>query len=229
MIVALNMSDEAQKEGIIIHQEQLSSILGVPCIKVSASTKQGIEKLINRLVDVLHFPHEKSKLIYSDVVEEEIENIVHFFEQKRYRCEMSYRDLALKLLQEDTKTYQKMHDEPIWMELMPLLQEALGHLYIHYESKDIAEIFAQEHAAFAKGAVLETVTYQKSMVHTLTDKIDSLLIHPLFGIPIFLFLMWGLFQLTFTLGSIPMDYICAFLRLLENMPKRFLVMENLAL
>ncbi len=210
MIVALNMSDEAQKEGIIIHQEQLSSILGVPCIKVSASTKQGIEKLINRLVDVLHFPHEKSKLIYSDVVEEEIENIVHFFEQKRYRCEMSYRDLALKLLQEDTKTYQKMHDEPIWMELMPLLQEALGHLYIHYESKDIAEIFAQEHAAFAKGAVLETVTYQKSMVHTLTDKIDSLLIHPLFGIPIFLFLMWGLFQLTFTLGSIPMDYIDAF-------------------
>ena len=210
MIVALNMSDEAQKEGIIIHQEQLSSILGVPCIKVSASTKQGIEKLINRLVDVLHFPHEKSKLIYSDVVEEEIENIVHFFEQKRYRCEMSYRDLALKLLQEDTKTYQKMHDEPIWMELMPFLQEALGHLYIHYESKDIAEIFAQEHAAFAKGAVLETVTYQKSMVHTLTDKIDSLLIHPLFGIPIFLFLMWGLFQLTFTLGSIPMDYIDAF-------------------
>ncbi len=30
------------------------------------------------------------------------------------------------------------------------------------------------------------------------------------GLPIFLFFMWGLFQLTFTLGEIPMDYIDTF-------------------
>lgn len=41
----------------------------------------------------------------------------------------------------------------------------------------------------------------------LTKKIDALLIHKFFGLPIFLFLMWLLFQLTFTLGQIPMDYI----------------------
>jgi len=34
--------------------------------------------------------------------------------------------------------------------LLPLLQEALNHLYIHYDTKDISEIFAQERAAFAK-------------------------------------------------------------------------------
>ncbi|MBI3874208.1 MAG: ferrous iron transport protein B, partial [Arcobacter sp.] len=32
-------------------------------------------------------------------------------------------------------------------------------------------------------------------------------IHNIFGIPIFLFFMWILFQLTFTLGAIPMNYI----------------------
>ncbi len=219
MIVALNMSDEAQKEGIVINQEQLSSILGVPCIKVSASTKQGVEKLVHRIVDVLHFPSEKSKLIYSDVVEEEIERLVTFFTQKNYHSSISYRDLALNLLKEEKKSYQKIHDEPIWVELMPLLQESLGHLYLHYESKDIADIFAQEYAAFAKGAVLETVTYQKSIVRSLTDTIDSLLIHRFFGIPIFLLLMWGLFQLTFTLGSVPMDYIDTFFNALGNYAK----------
>jgi len=45
---------------------------------------------------------------------------------------------------------------------------------------------------------------------TMTEKIDNILIHPLFGIPIFLFLMWGLFQLTFVLGAVPMDWIDAF-------------------
>ena len=210
MIVALNMMDEAHKEGICIEHEQLSSILGVPCVKVSAATKKGIGKLVNRAVDVSHFPHEKSKLIYSDVVEEEIANLVAFFEQKRYKSNILYRDLALKLLQEEPKTYQKMHDEPIWIELLPLLQEALNHLYIHYDTKDISEIFAQERAAFAKGAVMETLSYQKSIARTMTDRIDAFLIHRFFGIPIFIFLMWGLFQLTFELGSIPMEYIDAF-------------------
>lgn len=57
------------------------------------------------------------------------------------------------------------------------------------------------------------MNFQKKLSHTkkeernLTKKIDALLIHKFFGLPIFLFLMWLLFQLTFTLGQIPMDYI----------------------
>ncbi len=47
----------------------------------------------------------------------------------------------------------------------------------------------------------------KKEERNLTKKIDALLIHKFFGLPIFLFLMWLLFQLTFSLGQIPMDYI----------------------
>ncbi|HEF5640057.1 TPA: ferrous iron transport protein B [Campylobacter jejuni] len=50
------------------------------------------------------------------------------------------------------------------------------------------------------------ITHKKEE-RNLTKKIDALLIHKFFGLPIFLFLMWLLFQLTFSLGQIPMDYI----------------------
>ncbi|RQD70855.1 ferrous iron transport protein B [Campylobacter hepaticus] len=50
------------------------------------------------------------------------------------------------------------------------------------------------------------ITYKKEE-RNLTKKIDALLIHKIFGLPIFLFFMWLLFQTTFTLGRIPMDYI----------------------
>ncbi|ARU49204.1 ferrous iron transport protein B [Sulfurospirillum diekertiae] len=210
MIVALNMMDEAQKEGICVDHEQLSSILGVPCVKVSASTKKGIGKLLNRSIDIFNFPHEKSKLIYSDVVEEEIEKLSFFLKQKRYKTELAYRDLVLKLLQNDPKIYQKMHDEPIWLELSFLLKEALEHLYLHHETKDVSEIFAEERASFARGVVTEVLTCKKSISKTITEKIDALLIHKIFGIPIFIALMWALFQLTFELGSIPMDWINLF-------------------
>ncbi|ACZ12599.1 ferrous iron transport protein B [Sulfurospirillum deleyianum] len=210
MIVALNMMDEAQKEGMCIDHEQLSSILGVPCVKVSAATKKGIGKLLNRAIDMFQFPHEKSKLIYSDVVEEEVAKIVLFLEEKRYKSAVAYRDIALKLLEEDVKTYHQMRDEPLWLELSLILKEALEHLYLHHESKDVREIFAQERAAFAKGAVLETLTCKKCLTSSMTEKIDAILIHKVFGIPIFVVLMWSLFQLTFELGSIPMEWIDMF-------------------
>nr|MBP6498267.1 ferrous iron transport protein B [Campylobacteraceae bacterium] len=219
MIVALNMMDEAHKEGIVIDHEQLSNILGIPCVKVSAATKRGIGKLINRVIDISNFPHEKSKLIYSDAVEEETEKLSFFLRQKKYKSALHYRDLSLKLLQEDPKVYHKMHDEPIWMELAPLLLESLNHLYIHYDTKDITEIFAEEKASFAKGAVIETVSQKKRISKSITDKIDALLIHQFFGIPIFIILMWSLFQLTFELGSIPMDWIDAFFVALGNYAK----------
>jgi len=210
MIVALNMMDEAKKEGICINEEQLSSILGTPCVKVSAATKKGIGKLINRTVDMSNFQQEESKLIFSDTVEEEIDNIVEFLNEKKYNQDENYRELAIKLLEEEPKTYKKMHDEPIWIQLLPIIREALSHLYIHYDTKDIDEIFSEEKAAFAKGAVMETVDFKKEEKKSLTDQIDSILIHKVFGIPIFLFFMWGLFQLTFEVGSIPMDWIDAF-------------------
>lgn len=219
MIVALNMMDEAHKEGICIDHEQLSTILGIPCVKVSAATKRGIGKLINRVIDISNFPHEKSKLIYSDAVEEETEKLSFFLRQKKYKSSLNYRDLSLKLLQEDPKVYHQMHDEPIWMELAPLLLESLNHLYIHYDTKDITEIFAEEKASFAKGAVIETVSQKKRVSKSITDKIDALLIHQFFGIPIFIILMWSLFQLTFELGSIPMDWIDAFFVSLGNYAK----------
>ncbi len=212
MIIALNMMDEAKKEGFCIDEEQMSDIMGVPCVKVSAATKQGIGKLIHRTIDLAKQKHENSKLVYSDTVEEEIDNIASFLQEKNFSCKFGYRprDIALRLIQEDEIIYNEMREKPIWIEILPMVRSALTHLYVHYDTKDINEIFLEERNAFARGVVAETVSCKRAEVINITDKIDSLLIHKYLGIPIFLFFMWGLFQLTFELGSIPMDYIDKF-------------------
>ncbi|MDD3324761.1 MAG: ferrous iron transport protein B, partial [Sulfurospirillaceae bacterium] len=222
IIVALNMMDEAKKEGVCINEELLSSILGAPCVKVSAVTKRGIGKLINRVVDMVHFDLEPSKIVYSDAVEEEIQNIVSFLKEKKYKSKTSYRKLAINLLQEDKKTYLAMHDEPVWIEMLPIIREALNHLYIHYQTKDIEEIFSEEKASFARGAVRETVEFQTKISKNITEKVDSILMHKFLGIPIFIFFMWSMFQMTFTLGSIPMEWIDAFFVAVGNYAKTVL-------
>jgi len=211
MVIALNMTDEAKKEGIEIDANQLSKIIGKPCVKTSAKEKSGISELIETLVNKYESQKFNTKLIFSDVIEEEIENIIKLFVDKRYLSDVHYREIAIKLLKEDKKTFLKFHDEPIWIELQPTLTEAFEHIYLHFGTKNLDDIFEDEKFAFAKGAVTETVKSKKLPEEkSITDKIDNILINKFVGLPIFLFLMWGLFQLTFELGNIPMDLIDAF-------------------
>ena len=216
MVIALNMIDEAEKEGIHIDVKQLSEILGVPVIETSATEHKGIDALQEAIVRVYKKPKTSSKIVYSDVIEEEKMRIVQFFVEKKFACRIPWDKVAIKLLKEDKEIYRYLHDEPIWLELQPIVREALNHIYVHYGTKDLEEIFEDERIAFARGAAREVTREDQRKEKSLTDRIDDILINKYFGIPIFLFLMWGLFQLTFEFGAIPMDYIDQFFSALAD-------------
>jgi len=212
IVIALNMSDEAEKEGISINAEYMSELIGVPCVKVSAVTKMGIEELINAVIQQHKQSTNTPKLIFSEPVEEEIAQIMWYLDKHKYEAVNSHRNIAINLLKNNKRTYEKLHDNPIWTELQPILIEASKHIELHHDSDDIKEAFAEEYASFNRGVVKEVVEYKSMAVEkkSLTEKIDAILIHRIFGIPIFLFFMWSLFQLTFKVGAIPMEYIDAF-------------------
>ncbi len=216
MVIALNMTDEAVKEGIEVDAKQMSAVIGVPCIKVSALSKMGLEKLIARCVDTCKFPLVENKMVFSEEVEEEVDKIVEFFTARNFNPEwvdvlqgLSYRQIAVALLAGKKTLFTAFHEEPIWLELHELIIASRKHLYLHADSEDIDEIFAHERLAIAKGLVAETTSYEKKVAKSMSERIDTILIHKLFGMPIFLFFMWLLFQLTFEIGSVPMDWIDA--------------------
>jgi ferrous iron transport protein B len=212
MVIALNMTDEARKEGIHIDAEYMSQLLGVPAIKVSAAEQTGLGKLLKKILEVHENEFREPKLIFSEAVEEEITGISEYLDRHNFKATISNRNIAINLLRNEKKTYRTLHDNPIWTELQPLLIEANRHIEMHHDTDDLKEVFAEEFFAFNRGIVSEVIKSKTLLeeARTLTEKIDSLLIHPVFGIPLFLFFMWGLFQLTFELGSIPMDWIDAF-------------------
>jgi len=211
VVIALNMSDEALKEKITINAKYMSELIGVPCVQVSAVTKEGIGELIEAVIKKHENVRNKPKLFFSEPVEEEIAQIVWYLDKHKFESANTHRNIAINLLKNNKKTYATLHDEPIWTELQPILIEASQHIELHHDSDDIKEAFAEEYAAFNRGIVAEVVKQgMKSVKRTTTEKIDSVLIHPVAGIPIFLFFMWSLFQLTFEVGAIPMEYIDSF-------------------
>ncbi len=228
MIIALNMTDEAIKEGVHIDEHQLSKILGTACVKTSAVEKSGIGELLKAITVTFNNQETTNHLQFSEPYEEEIGNIVNFFKEKNYFCEAGCKSTAIKLLREDKETCQSLQNEPIWIELQPVLNQAYQHLYLHFDTKDLDDIFNDEKISLTKGAVVETVTFEHQPEQSLTQRIDSLLMHNIIGLPIFLFLMWGLFQLTFEVGSIPMDWIDRFFAALIGGTKSFLGDTELA-
>jgi len=212
MVLALNMADEAQKEGLEIDVAQIEAITGVPTVLVSANSKEGIEELLERVHEIADSEQRiNSNIVYSNPLEEEILSLSSFMEEKGFTLrDLTSREIAIRILFEDKDLYKELHEHPIMIELQPRLVASLEHIYTHHDTKNINDIKANEYIAIARGIRMETVKCKRNKgKKNSTQKIDAVLINKIFGIPIFLFLMWGLFQLTFEIGAIPMEYIDA--------------------
>jgi len=218
MIIALNMSDEAQKEGISIDSKHMSSLLGVDVVQVSALSKDGLDALLESIIKTYDNDKKESKLVFSKTIEEEIGKIVSHLKINKFNSSFTYRSLAIDLISQNKNTLKTISKEPIWDTLSLVVSNSLKHIKSHYNENSTIDIFANEFMVFNKDIVSKTSKISKPINHktSTTQKIDAILIHPIFGIPIFLFFMWSLFQITFELGSIPMDYIDAFFAILGD-------------
>lgn len=235
-IVALNMNDEAQKEGIEINEKQLSNILGVPTLKVTSSNASDMQKLLEAIIHLYKKPFCPSKRTYSECIEEEIKVLSDHLNTKQYPCIqqllregviINHRKLAISLLQQNEEIYQILSSKPCWVELTPILNKSISRICRILEDESLNNIFKLEHYAYAKGASLE-VQKQKPQPIDRTQKIDSILLNKYLGIPIFLFLMWLLFQATFTLGAIPKEWIEMGFEALGNLVREQIPSEALA-
>ena len=209
IIVALNMFDEVEKSGNKIDIKLLQRLIGSHVIPTSAVKKTGINSLLDHVVRVYEgeIVIAKNKLSYSDRIEGEIEKIKDVLELQRELKDCYVpRWLAVKLLENDQEVYKLVKEYPVWTRVERILLDLIDAL--EKEDSDDAEIMiTEDRNAFIRGALRETVIYAESKKKTLTEWIDSVIINRFLGLPIFLFIMWSVFQFTFTLGEAPMGWI----------------------
>lgn len=208
MVVALNMDDEAKSEGVEIDDKHLSSILNIPAVKVSSVKKTNFLNLLDTIIDVLSKPYTPNKLKFSDQIEEELIYLAQKIDEANFKKdEICSRQAAILFLLEDKKFYTMSHEDPKMLFLIPEIKKVFDNIKQKTQNNSIEDVLIDEYHSFAKGAALETQNIKAGKSTDITKKIDSILIHRFFGLPIFLFFMWLLFQATFTLGEVPMQYI----------------------
>jgi len=208
VVLAFNMSDVARSRGLEFDLEMLSSLLGAPIVPTVGHKGTGIEELLDAAVRVAESGTRPKppEIHYGKDVEKAIGSVRRSLEGRmKFANEIEARWTAVKLLENDGEVAKRIPSPEVHKEVeaeQARVEKVLG---------DSAEmIIADRRYGFISGACQEAVRSTVETRHTRSDRIDEIVIHRVWGLPIFLGLMYLVFWLTFTAGTPPMDWIEVF-------------------
>lgn len=188
VILALNMMDIVEERGMEIDMHRLPEMLGgIPVVPVSARRRTGLDVLMHAVVHHYEEGPQGVVIRYSPQVEEKISRIEAGL-QKHYGEMDNMRWHAIKFLEFDEVV---TNDHPL---------DVRGILDHNYEKQIINEKYD-----YIEEVIQECLMNKEEKAAT-TDKVDSILTHRIWGIPVFLGIMAMVFFLTFTVGDFLKGY-----------------------
>ncbi len=221
VIIALNMMDEVKKTGDSIDAAVLEKKLGVPVVPVSALTSDGIKELMERAIAM--DPERKGVTVLKSL-SEKIEPLRSFFEEENVPSPLFH---AIKLLENDEieaehkgakVALSKALGEPAEPE-NSLEVAATGECAVDYE----ATIADERYKYITRELSVAKVRSKPLNALTKSDKIDKVLTHRIWAIPIFIVAMFFVFHLTF---SENLFYLNGFTESQHWMPTLFDAIED---
>ena len=113
MVIALNMMDEVRASGNTIHVKQLSELLGIPVVPISASKNEGISELVDQLIATAEQKKVPEHLDFcTGEVHKAIHSIAHIIEDQAAACHCPARFAATKLVEGDEPTQKMLEVTP---------------------------------------------------------------------------------------------------------------------
>ncbi len=192
IVIALNMFDEARRK-YKINVKRMREILGLPVIPTVAIKGHGIKELLQ---ESLHGNFAPKGMEYPDDVERRIQKLLKVLEKYKVK---NPRWHAIKLIENDGEVIKKI--QSIGARDAIHLAEHLRHEIEDIYGDDIETLFASFRYSFAHGLFHEVAEPINVGGVTLTDMIDHVVAHKIFGIPIFLVIMYLAFNFVFEVAA----------------------------
>ena len=218
LILVLNMADVAQARGHEIDADSLGTLLGVPVVFTIGTKNQGMKELLDKVLEVVEDRDTVSRHIhisYGYELEKEIKKIQDvIWRDPSIGERFSTRWLAVKLLENDAAVQERVGSlGEIGKQILAQAEASRERLAEFY--KDDAEmVLTDQRYGFIGGALKEVLKVSVKSKLDLSRQVDLVLTNRILGFPVFIFFTWAMFQLTFTVGAYPMEWIDAGVSLL---------------
>lgn len=210
VVIALNMYDDLVASGSRLKMKKLSKLTGIPMVPTTASSGEGLEELMVKLIDVYEDRDPVVRHIHINYGEEMEKSIFQIRKEikkdKPLTATFSSRYLAVRLIEKDSEALKVLETSSNYQ----TIKEITGNEIARLESRlkdDSSQLITDAKYGFIAGALKEC--YQPGiMKRTITtQKIDKVLTGKYLGFPIFLALMFLTFFATFSLGAFPTEWI----------------------
>ena len=192
MIIALNMIDEVEKAGDKIDAAALEEKIGVPVVKISALKGKGIDELMRRAYECSRSPRLGKTVLEGG-------KLMHLIGDCRIALEGAGVDNALfhaiKLAELD-ELEVKQHPQSAKM-----VEEFKKTFKDDTFGSDFEAIVADSRYKYISHNYSSALTKNKRSAReklSSSDKADKILTHKIWGIPIFLVILFAVFHLTFS-------------------------------
>ena len=215
VVCALNMFDETERRGDHLSIDTLSSLLGMPMVPTSFKTGRGLPELLREVIHIFESQeghdnyYRHIHINHGHEIEDGIANIQTFLKgNDLLRLRYSTRWLALKLLEKDQKAEEVIASLPESKQILAARDTAIYRVKEETGNDSETAIMDAKYG-FIRGALHEAgyVVGAKEDTYKTTHKLDALITNRWVGFPIFFFILYLMFEVTFTLGQYPMDWI----------------------
>ena len=206
VVLNLNMIDVAERRGIQIDEEKLSTLLGTPVVSTNGAKRRGVNKLLDVLAQQAAQPTAKvpdQQVLYPSDVEDRIKGIETYLQQSApSSLRQPVRWLAMKLLERDPDIEARMKHLISANGLAGYIAESRDRLEKVY-GDSVENTLASYRYGFISGLTKQVVKTDIEEQAHLSEKIDTILTNRILG-PVFLVaVLYLMFQFTF-LGSEPL-------------------------
>jgi ferrous iron transport protein B len=210
VVVALNMFDEMQLKGDVFDYKTLGRMTGIPFIPTIASKGKGVRKLFEKIIEIYEDVEPDARQVrinYGFELEQSIGRILNKIPSDiDFGGIVSQRYLTIKLLEKDIQTRTYLDGLCNYMDICEIAEREILRLENFYR-EDTESLIASARYGFIEGALKETYKPADTSKKTSTQKIDRYFTGKYFGYPIFIVLMWLMFQATFVFGDYPVMLI----------------------
>ena len=213
VVMAMNMYDELEARGDRLDTVTLGHLLGMPGVPTVSRSGQGIDRLFDTVIQI--YEHNEPTLSrhihinHGQELENSIDRIKLLIQKNEdIRTHYSTRWLAIKYLENDSDVEAIVEALPNHDEIIAARFEENRRIEGLLGGTSAEAAIVDAKYAFVQGALKETYTPgQVRKKHTITDKIDAVVTNRWAAFPIFILLLYIIFEATFRLGEYPMTWI----------------------
>jgi ferrous iron transport protein B len=213
LIIGLNMMDLAESRGILVDHEKLSLLLGVPVIPMVARSNQGVQELLDKVVEMIEAPPQwqQPNISYGMDIDNglnEIDAIINSSSilDKNYPS----RWLALKCLEEDKQVLELLKKDPLVLEKSISISQRIARHTMGTLEEDPEGIITDHRYGYITAITKKAVKRQIESRLNMSDKIDKVMTNRILGPTLMIAILYGMYAFTFWASEAPMRWLSVF-------------------